>query len=344
MANRNLAEALPATFLVSLDKIFAEHGAQRHDKTKGSCSYKTQHERKLILRLAFGQLLDMGYRLPTPQSLGERHVRALATRWDTEGICATTLRTRISALRMFSSWIGKPGMVRLPGAYFDKERIARTGLVTESKAWSAHGLDPRTVIERARALDERLALYLALQHAFGLRVKESIELRPLQALAPDSRSFAIYEGTKGGRPRTINIEDAEQRQVYQWAQAIAAKSRSGRLRWPDLTWKQANNRFFHLVRNQLGISKAESGVTAHGLRHGYAQRKYRALTGLPAPIEGGALGRIDPQVHRSAGFAVSRDLGHSRLQITGTYYGSYGHALRVSYQVNGQSVGEVSHG
>jgi len=271
-------------------------------------------------------------------------VRALATRWDAEGICATTLRTRISALRMFARWIDKPGMVRLPGAYFAEERIARTSVVTKSKAWSAHGLDPRAVIERARAIDERLALYLALQHAFGLRVKESVELRPLQALAPDCQSFAIYEGTKGGRPRVIDIEDAEQKDIYQWALAVAKKSRSGRLRWPDLTWKQANNRFFHLLRNQLGISKAESGVTAHGLRHGYAQRKYRDLTGLPSPVEGGALGRIDPQLHRSAGFAVSRNLGHSRLQITGTYYGSYGHALRVSYQVNGESLGEVSHG
>ena len=99
---------------------------------------------------------------------------------------------------------------------------------------------------------------------------------------------------------------------------------------PPSTWKQAQQRFYGLIRNRLGISKKALGVTPHGLRHGYVQDEYRELTGLPTPVEGGALGKIDRETHRSASMTVSRWVGHGRIDVTTSYYGSYGHALRVA--------------
>jgi integrase len=319
---------IPKGFVAQLDRIFSARGSERAAVGKRTCSYKTQYERKRIVRQVFETLYALGYRLASPQALATRHVEVLTRHWDQGGLCAGTLRTRISALRMFAVWIGKPGLVALPAAYFAPERIARRTVATRNLAWEAHGVAPGAVIERAFACDERLALYLALQHVFGMRTKESIEFRPRQALQSDGASFVIYEGTKGGRPRVVSIETAAQRAVFDWALSAAALARGGRLRWDGYTWETARTRYYYLVREVLGVSKAVLGVTSHGLRHGFAQRRYRGLAGAPSPIEGGRPDGVDHEVHRIACQAVSRDLGHSRPNVTGAYYGSYGHAMR----------------
>ena len=181
----------------------------------------------------------------------------------------------------------------------------------------------------AKSIDERLGVILAMQHFFVLRVKESIELRPALALVEDGQAIEVYLGTKGGRVRRVEIETDDQRDVFDWARRVAAEGNTKRLRWTDCTWKQAQNRFYNLVRKRLGITGKLKGITAHGLRHGYAQRRYRQQTGLPTPVEGGALGQIDRATHEAASFVVTRELGHGRKDVVTSYYGSYGHQLRV---------------
>ena len=278
-----------------------------------------------MILLSFAQLWESGFRLEQARSLAERHIKVLAGRWEKEGLVATTLHTRISNLSVFAAWIGKPGMVKRPRDYFPEEVVRRTFVAQENRAWTAHDVDPESVIARAWEIDERLALYLALQHHFGLWVMESIELCPARALVEGGNAIAIYGGTSHGRPRLILLETPEQRAVFEWAREVAAKSRSGRIRWPGLTFKQAQRHFYRLLSGRLAVNKRAMGVTAHGLRSGCAQRHYRRLTGLPTPIEGGALGKIDLATHQAASQLVAKALGQSG---TASYYGSYGHALR----------------
>ena len=172
---------------------------------------------------------------------------------------------------------------------------------------------------------------LALQYYFGLRVKESIELRPMDMVvgnAQGGQSLEIHEGTKGGRPRLVPVETAAQADVIAWARSVAVRGSTKRLRWTDCTWKQAQNRFYNLARKRLGLTKKILGVTCHGLRHSYVQAAYRRQTGFPSPIEGGALGKIDRETHDRGCITVAHAVGHGRRDVTPSYYGSYGHALR----------------
>lgn len=328
MAQSLAEKILPKPLKDELDRYLNANVHIRANPENGEVSFETRRDRRKTLFLSFAQLWEMGFRMRSVAAIGERHIRALVDRWDKEGLAAGTLHTRISYLSTFCGWVGKPGMVKGPAEYLSAERVHRTQISEVDKTWEGNGLVPAEVLAKARELDERFGLYLALQNSLGLRVKESLEFRPALALKEDGKTVEVFEGTKGGRRRSIDLVTPEQVEVMAWAMAVAKKSRTGRLRWPGLTFKQAQRRFYHLMAEHLGISRKEAGVTAHGLRHGFANRGYNRRTGLPTPVQGGALGRIDRETHRNACQQVSKDLGHARLSITGTYYGSYGHALR----------------
>jgi len=243
-------------------------------------------------------------------------------------VSLTTMHTRISFLRHFACWIGKRGMVRQLGHYLPDRDVRRKTAARKNLAWQANGIDPQVVISNARELDERLGLMLALQHAFGLRMKEAIEMRPEFSRNENESMLEIYRGTKGGRLRGVPIDSDYKREVFEWALRIAASSKSGRVRRPDLTWAQARRRYYYLLAEKMGINKREKGVSSHGLRHEFSQSKYRDIAGMPTPIEGGDPAQVDPARHKAANIAVAKQLGHGRVQVTASYYGSHGHRLR----------------
>ncbi len=294
----------------------------------GNASIKTQHERRSTILLCVAQLWMHGFKIRKLESLAEKHVACLVAYWHETKLSPSMLHTRLSMLRVACEWMGKRGVVKDLTDYLPAESVARSSVAKASLAWDAKEVDPVEIINLAREIDERLAVILALQHYFGLRVKESIEIRPESAVIEGGTILEIHQGTKGGRPRWIRIDSIEKREVISWARRIASSGNSKRLRWTDCTWPQAQNRFYNLARKRLGITKKALGVTAHGLRHGFAQRDYQRQTGLPTPIEGGALGRIDRETHQMACLTTSRAFGHGRIKVTAGYYGSYGHQLR----------------
>ena len=101
---------------------------------------------------------------------------------------------------------------------------------------------------------------------------------------------------------------------------------------PDGTWRQAQRRFYNQM-NKLGVTRKQLGITAHGLRHGYAQDLYRNLTGHPPPLMAGKEGLLGRDAHHQAGIQVARDLGHGRPEVSASYYGTHGHRLRPRKEV-----------
>ena len=63
----------------------------------------------------------------------------------------------------------------------------------------------------------------------------------------------------------------------------------------------------------------------HGLRHAYAQQRYKELTGWEAPINNGPkqkeLSAEQKQIDYRARLILTEELGHSRTQITVNYLG-----------------------
>lgn len=94
---------------------------------------------------------------------------------------------------------------------------------------------------------------------------------------------------------------------------------------------QSKSHFYYMVRKH-GIRKDGLGVTAHGLRHQFAARRYRQITGHDTPVSGAAPVEINKEVKAvdlKANLEVSVQLGHFRPSIARAYVGSLSMAERL---------------
>jgi integrase len=269
-------------------------------------SYATQYARERILTMIANQLYAMGFKDMRAVSLKPKHVQALVERWKAESLSAGTIKNRMTEIRWWAEKIAKQGVIFKSN---DQYGIARRQYVTNvSKARDL------TTGDLAKITDPNSALSLELQSEFGLRLEESIKIRP--GLADKGDRLALNASwTKGGRAREIPIRNAEQRRVLDKAKQFAG---TGSLIPKAMTYKQQLNRF-----------KAQcmaAGIQhVHGHRHQYAQQRYQELTGWACAAQDGPtwmqLSREQKQIDREARLTISAELGHSRIEIVAVYCG-----------------------
>ena len=280
----------------------------------------TQEKRKQVILGFFSDLLYLGYKIQTPSAISQKHLVAVFNLLESQGQSPSTIQNKISTMRIFCEWIGKPGMVMSSDKYvLDKTSVRRTGVVQEDKSWVGNGVDPIEVLAKIRAIkEETVAVWLEQCWAFGMRLRESVMLRP--AVGNEGDALYVREGTKGGRARFVPIENELQAAVLAKAQEIADK-KTGMLGGRGKTVEQ-KLRHFYYVMEKLGITLAEEGVTAHGLRHQYMHAAYKGMTRQEPPIRGGDESLIDPAALHLAKQKLMERAGHTRVSIGPAYYGS----------------------
>jgi site-specific recombinase XerC len=268
--------------------------------------FSTQATRSRILDLIANQLQELGFRRMQPKSLRPKHVNALITHWQDQGISVGTLKNRLSALRWWAKKVNKPSIIAKDNSVYGigkREHVAR-----ESKAQK---LNDQKLSEIS---DAHVRLSIRLQAAFGLRREESIKFNPSYAIQDDHIRLKS-SWTKGGRARSVPITNDEQRNLLEEIRAFA---KGGSLIPAELNYVQQLHRYERQLRN-AGLSKL------HGLRHAYAQRRYEELTGWKAPVAGGPASdslSTDQRVLDSKVRAmISRELGHAREAISAVYLG-----------------------
>ncbi|MGA8094749.1 MAG: phage integrase N-terminal domain-containing protein, partial [Steroidobacteraceae bacterium] len=131
-------------------------------------SFATRDKRGDVLYAGFKRLRQLNFRLDTVTSLRGKHIEALVKDWHARSLSASTLQNNLSIFRTFAEWIGKAGMVRGIDHYLGSETAARSSIARRDKTWSGCGIDVCAKIEQVRRRDERVALQLQLQLAFGL--------------------------------------------------------------------------------------------------------------------------------------------------------------------------------
>ena len=277
-------------------------------------SHATQANRKAMLSLFSEQLKECGYKVNQmrPSDLKGRHINALVTKWKSEDKSTGTIKNRMTTLRWWADKCGKAEIVKDNAIYGIEKRVYVTN---ENKSVSLHDLD-------LSKIDENIAQSLRLQDAFGLRREESMKFQPEFALDGQTIDNAKYirlkdSWTKGGRPRTIPISNEKQRQELRKAYAQAMKNGGSMI--PKEKSYKAHKSNFEAVTHGLGVGQT------HGLRHGYAQTRYRELMGFDCPAVGGSrsLSIDELAKDKEIRMLISEELGHSRINITSVYLGSW---------------------
>lgn len=268
-------------------------------------SFATQANRHRGLFAIAGELHGLGYKLRDLRNLKPRHVAALVAHWKAREIADTTIRNRLGWVRWAAGKCGKPGLIPADNTEFGlKERTPFQG----SKARRA---DAATL---ARVSDPRIRLALRLQAAFGLRREEALKFRPSLADAGD-RIVLKASWCKGGKSREIPLTHPRQRELLD---EVAGLAGNGSL-IPD------GKSYVRYLQTYKAQTRHAGLGQAHGLRHAYAQWRYRCLAGWECPANGGpsaeAMTEDERAIDRAVRLDISRELGHGRLDVTDTYLG-----------------------
>lgn len=278
------------------------------------------------LRASFRRLVALGYKLEDPRNITNKHIKALCMEWYRLKHTPKTMQGNLSQLRIFCRWIGKANMVEGIGHYLPdvpKNELKVHTLARTSKSWAEHGIDVAEKIREAELIDWRFGIMLRMQVAFGLRRMEVLQMIPWKNDRGDK--FSVYK-TKGGRPRDVYIDNEHQRAVLDMVKARLSKSEC--LGWttrPDGTRADLaySSRRYSRMLPQIGISRGTSIVTGHGLRAQFAENAALVANLIP-PTLGGTPGQHERDELNLKRAQVSESLGHSRVSVTGSYYGSFG--------------------
>ncbi|MGZ4960579.1 MAG: integrase domain-containing protein [Methylomonas sp.] len=174
--------------------------------------------------------------------------------------------------------------------------------------------------------DERITALLNLQRTLGLRFKESALLNAQKAWRQAKREgrITVFSGTKGGKRRHVPVS----------AEALDALEKAASLQdGPSMI--PATLRYVDF-RDHCYRQAQQQQFQFHGQRHHYAQQRYQALTGVPAPINTGITESawhvyMATQLNISLEAAealdlrarsiLSQEVGHERLEVVRVYIG-----------------------
>ena len=269
-------------------------------------SYGTQRRRAFQLSQIANQLQDLGFKHMHATSLKQKHVETLVKLWQEQDLRPGTIKNRMSVLRWWAEKVGKYSVIANSNDHYGIPRRRHVSATSKARDIDTEQL--------ARIMDPCTRLSLRLQREFGLRREESIKFMVSYADRGDHLHLKP-SWTKGGKARRIPILMETQRQLLE---EIAAFAGSASLIPADKRFIDQQRKYVRQVMN-AGLSRM------HGLRHQYAQRRFKEIAGFDCPVAGGptrtALTFAQRQLDHEARRVISRELGHEREQITTIYLG-----------------------
>lgn len=312
---------IPKRLNNQIEIVLQQHKDKAAHKDK-KVGQGTQDKRRAVIKGFFADLIRMRnprYSIKSIYNLKQKHLKAVFSYLEKQGQSPSTIQNKISIMRTFCVWLGKPGMVGDSLKYVeDRSSVRRTTVVQEDKSWEGNGIDVMGLIQNVTDKDESVGMWLELCLGFGLRVREAIKFRP--SIDGEYGMISVLEGTKGNRPRVVPIENQVQRKLLERAKALA-DGKTGMLGTRGKTYEQKRRRFYTIMES-VGITLKDEGVTAHGLRHQYMQESFKRLTGVDAPVKGGDINSIPANEFHVATLKLVERAGHTRPTIGASYYGS----------------------
>lgn len=230
---------------------------------------------------------------------------AVVKLWQENNLSNATIKNRLSALRHLAKLIKKPYLIP---SNSDLNVGKRKYVSTENHAL----INP----DFTYITNKNIKISLELQRILGLRREESLKIKPHLAHR-DNQLHLQSSWCKGGRGRMIPNKTDEQRYWLEEAKKVVGQAGNSLI---------PQGKTYILQRHLYDKQVQHAGLkNLHGLRHAYAQKPYKELTGWDAPICGGLKSsEYTPEQKEKdhlARMILAEELGHSREQITVNYCG-----------------------
>ena len=276
-------------------------------------SYASKADMRHMLFRCIKDLHELGYKVAHIKGLQAKHIYALVEHWKSQGKNPATIKNYMSKLRHTASLLNNPKLVKPDNDAYNIAKRSYKSVINKA----IHQID------LSKCTDPYIRLSLEGQALFGLRREESMKLTLSEAFYGDTLTI-MPSWTKGGIGRALKISNNAQRQ---WLEKVAQLVSPGESLIPrERTYKQ------HLSHYQAQ-AKLMGVCKLHGLRHAYAQRRYKELTqffdpngqGLICPIDGGkkyhAMNDTEKMLDKQVRQLLSIELGHSRTSVVKIYIG-----------------------
>ena len=310
-------------FLYNVAQVLYKHN-RLHVSGKKIVSNLTRKRRFTEILSFAHDLHNLGFKVIYPTSLQRKHVLALTHYWEScDDLTGSTVSQKRSVLRIFLTWMKKEKVMSMltdAEMFINPEYAKRSNVVKTNKSWG----ESASVLERiahVETLDPHVARQLKISHFFGLRKEEAMLFKPHLDFDEENSVLLITRGTKGGKHRVVLVETPEQlAAVIEVRERCYSKNDSTipRMQKSLMSW----TRYFYRVCHKSGLTK-KNGLTAHGLRHGYAHRSYELLTGnKSAAVNANQPPLTDTIKDKIARAIISRQMGHVRTSIVSAYIGS----------------------
>ena len=280
-------------------------------KVKHAGSEKTKADTRIILIKAIKDLQTKGYILSSIYQLKPKHIDALISIWVDRGNKPATIKNNMAKLRWAATQIGKSNVIKRGNQAY---QIPKRRYMSSSNKAIDH-------LDLSKITDPYIQLSIEAQQLFGLRREEAIKLVPSQADCGDLLCLKST-WTKGGIARQVPITNDKQRDFLARAKAFVGNNRS-------LIPLNSSNK--NQVNQYISQTREAGMRNLHGLRHAYAQRRYReisqAISGkaYECPLRGGKLFKNmtteERLLDKKVRYRIAIELGHSRRQIVAIYCG-----------------------
>lgn len=280
-------------------------------KTLKNYSYASKADMRHMLTRCVKDLHELGFKISHINGFKSKHIYALVALWKNQNKNPATIKNYMAKLRKLSILINKPDLVKTGNDHYQITK--RSYIPTHNKA--IHQVDFN------QCQHPMIRLSLEAQYLFGLRREESIKLILSQAWQ-GTHLVIKPSWTKGGIGRIVDITSNEQRQ---WLEQALRQIPEGQSLIPKGSSYKQHLRQYQAHTQRMGLKKC------HGLRHAYAQRRYREISAqlsfnnrpLQCPIDGGIPSRLltgrVKEIDRQTREIISRELGHSRIAIVKIY-------------------------
>jgi len=271
-------------------------------------AYRTQNDRRTALIDMAKTLHHLDYKLDHLRYMKPKHIHALVQHWKANGDTAGSMKNRMSHIR----WLMRKfdGKIHMVPSNDDLGIPKRVYVSNEDKSRTLNEVDLNKI------QDPLMQHSLKGQELFGLRVETSLKIQPY--IADAGQYLFIKKGwAKGSKEGMVPIRTQAQRDWLDEAKQLV-KHKNSSLIPPNMTYITYRRKFENTCK-AAGIDKL------HGLRHRYAQRRYKELTGWKPPVKGGPrrseMTKDQKWQDHAARLQLSLELLHQRKNILNIYCG-----------------------